>query len=117
MDSRDAERRARDRIPRGLVPLSEAVLTACFQTGMSGAISKLKADAMVSILAQRCTVYLVSKDKTVRALTSEELTKGTLVEGGRCMVFADGRERLQRLMVTRSALRAAIAAIRRSAVE
>jgi hypothetical protein len=117
MHTRDVQRRAKQRQPKGLVPLSEAVLIACFQTGMSGAVSQMQADAMAGTLARLCTLYQPSEDRIhVRALRAEDMTGGRLVERGRCMVFTDER-RLERLMVTRTALRAAIATMKRGALK
>jgi hypothetical protein len=115
VDEDGLERRAKHRLPKGLLPISEAALTVCFKTGMSGAVADGQCNQAAGMLAQLCTLYYVSKDKqAVRALSAEDLHGGTFVDSGRHMTFTDGRPPLERIFVNRSALRAAIATIRRA---
>jgi hypothetical protein len=97
---------------KGHVPVAEAAAIFCFETGMTGPYSLRNLDLMAETVARLCPIYLGSSaDETVRALTGEELRGGRFADGGKRMVFGDGRPALEHLFVTRTALRAALTLI------
>ncbi len=99
---------------KGHVPLSEAAAIFCFESGMTGPYLLRNLELMAESVAQLCAIYLGSSaDETVRALTEEELRGGRFADGGKRMVFSDGRPALEHLFITRTALRAALATIER----
>ena len=96
------------------MPVAEAVVIFCFEAGMTGPYSLRDRDLMAETVVKLCTVYVGSNaDETIRALTEDEVRGGRFVEGGKRMVFSDGRPALEHLFVTRTALRAALALMAR----
>ena len=94
--------------------MAEAAAIFCFEAGMTGPYSLGNLDLMAETVAQLCAIYLGSNaDETIRALTQDDLRGGRFVDGGKRMVFSDGRPALEHLFVTRTALRAALALISR----
>jgi hypothetical protein len=102
---------------RGHVPLAEAAATFCYESGMTGPYSLHNLDLMAITVARLCPVYLGSSaDQTISALTEDHARGGRFADGGKRMVFSDGRPALEHLFVTRTALRAALALITRSGI-
>ena len=97
------------------MPLAEAAATFCFDSGMTGPYSLRNLDLMAETVAKLCPIYLGSSaDETIRALMEHDLRGGRFADGGKRMVFSDGRPALEHLFVTRTAFRAALALIARS---
>lgn len=97
-----------------LVPMQEAALLAYLSAfGIDHTISRLSRDDMAETLAQLVTIYSVSADRTtIRCLTPADLQGGTFAEGGKWLRFGDRREPIGGLAVTRTALKAAVAALK-----
>lgn len=97
------------------MPVAEAAAIFCFESGMTGPYSLQNLDLMATTVAKLCTVYLGSSaDETIRALTEDDVRSGRFADGGRRMVFNDGRPALEHLFVTSTALRAALALMTRT---
>lgn len=97
-------------LPTGMVTLPEAARMACFESGLSGAISDAQLNEIARRLAQLLTVYVLAKagQPGTRALTAEEARDGTFADGARSLVFGDARPPLADLAVTATALRATL---------
>ena len=94
--------------------MQEAALLAYLSAfGIDQTISRLNRDGMAETLARLVTLYSVSPDGTrVRCLTPAELRGGVFAEGGKWLRFPDQREPIGGLAVTRTALKAALAALK-----
>ena len=108
------ERQAKEGLLEDLVPMPEAALLAHLSAfGMDHTISRLHRDDMARMLARLVTVYAVSDDReTVWRLAAADLEGGFFAEGGRVVRFKDGRAPITGLAVARSALKAAVAAVK-----
>jgi hypothetical protein len=108
------ENEAKQRLLEDLVPMPEAALLAHLSAfGMDHTISRLHREDMAQTLARLLTVYAVSDDReTVRRLAAADLEGGFFAEGGRVVRFKDRRAPITGLAVTRSALKAAVAAVK-----
>lgn len=108
------ENEAKERLLADLVPMPEAaLLTHLSAFGMDHTISRLHRDDMAQALARLVPVYAVSDDRqTVWSLAAADLEGGFFAEGGRVVRFTDGRPPITGLAVTRSALKAAVAAVK-----
>jgi hypothetical protein len=108
------EGEAKQRLLEDLVPMPEAALLAHLSAfGMDHTISRLHRDDMAQTLARLLTVYAVSDDRgSVQRLADADLEGGSFAEGGRVVRFKDGREPITGLAVTRTALKAAVAAVK-----
>lgn len=97
-----------------LVSLQEACLLAYISAfGIDDTISRIHRNDMAESLSQLLTVYSVSEDRqSIRRLTSAELRDGIFADGGRVVRFRDEREPITGLAVTRTALKAAVAALK-----
>jgi hypothetical protein len=102
------------RLLQELVPLYEASLLAYLSAyGIDTTITRMHRNDMAESLAQILTIYSVAEDrKTVRRVSREELQGGIFAEGGRLVRFRDDRPAIAGLAVTRSALDAAVAALK-----
>ena len=97
------------------VPLGEAAAIVCFEVGMTGPYAPRDLGIMAETVARLCTVYIGSSaDETIRVVRQDELRGGRFSDGGRRIVFNDGRPALEGLFVTRTALRAALETIQRA---
>jgi hypothetical protein len=108
------EGEARQRLLDDLVPMPEAALLAYLSAfGIDSTISRLHRNDMAETLSQLLTVYAVSEDrKTILRLAAADLEGGIFGDGGRVIRFRDEREAVTGLAVTRTALKAAVAALK-----
>jgi hypothetical protein len=99
-----------------LVPMPEASLLAYIAAhGIDNTISRVHRNDMAERLCQLLDVYCVSEDRRgVRRLDKAELRGGIFAEGGHIVRFRDKRETITGLAVTRTALKAAVAALKDS---
>jgi hypothetical protein len=100
-----------------IVTMAEAVVTAYAEVEMPllRTISGDTRNQYAKLLSRLVTVYTISADQTdVRELDSEVIAGGTFSDGGRKIVFKDGRESIGNLAITRPALRAAIEVLKSS---
>jgi hypothetical protein len=97
-------------LPTGMVTLPEAARMACFEAGLSGAISDAQLNEIASRLSQLLTLYVLADagQPASRPLTAEELNDGRFADGARLLVFGDARPPLVHLAVTATALRATL---------
>lgn len=97
-----------------LVPMAEAALLAYISAfGIDNTISRIHRNDMAENLAQILTVYCVSDDRrSVRRLAKEELAGGIFSDGGHVVRFRDARPAISGLAVTRTALKAAVGALK-----
>lgn len=114
MESLEGE--ARQALLEELVPMPEAALLAYLSAfGIDNTISRMHRNDMAETLAQLLTVYAVSEDRQrVRQLAAADLQGGIFADGGRVVRFQDARETITGLAVTRTALKAAVAALKDS---
>jgi hypothetical protein len=105
---------ARQQLLDELVPLAEAALLAYIAAfGIDTTISRVHRNDMAERLCELLVVYAVSPDRgEVRRLGKGELQGGIFAEGGNLVRFRDRRETIAGLAVTRTALRAAVAALK-----
>jgi hypothetical protein len=105
---------ARQQVLDDLVPLAEAALLAYIAAfGIDTTISRVHRNDMAERLCELLVVYAVSADRReVRRLGRGELAGGIFAEGGHLVRFRDRRETVSGLAVTRTALRAAVAALK-----
>ena len=98
------------KLPGGMVALPEAARMACFEAGVSGAISDAALNEIAHRLAQLLTVYSVAEGTpaAARAVAAEEMQGGVFIGGARSITFNDGRPSVSGLAVTASALRAVL---------
>ena len=100
-----------------MVTMAEAVVTACTEVEMPlpRTISDATRNQYAMLLSRLVTVYTISADQTdVRELDRELIAGGTFRDGGREIVFKDGRESIGNLAITRPALRGAIEVVKRA---
>lgn len=97
-----------------LVPMAEAAMLAYISAfGIDNTISRIHRNDMAERLTQLLTVYCVSEDRrSVYRLDRDELEGAIFSEGGRVVRFRDEREPITGLAVTRTALKAAVAALK-----
>jgi hypothetical protein len=100
-----------------LVTMAEACLMACVEVEgrppaeLAGSLRNCYA----ALLATRLTLYSISEDRQqVRPLEAHDIRSGKFRDGGREIFFTDGRQTIVNLAVKRSALKAAIAALKRA---
>jgi hypothetical protein len=108
------EGEARQRLLDDLVPMPEAALLAYLSAfGIDSTISRLHRNDMAETLSQLLTVYAVSEDRqSLLRLAAADLEGGVFGDGGRVIRFRDEREAITGLAVTRTALKAAVAALK-----
>ena len=97
-----------------LVPMPEAALLAYVAAfGIDNTISRVHRNDMAETLCQLLTVYCVSADRqSLWRLDQPDLEGGMFADGGQVMRFRDQRETLAGLAVTRTELKAALAALK-----
>ncbi|HVL34034.1 MAG TPA: hypothetical protein VM489_00035 [Burkholderiales bacterium] len=97
-----------------LVPLPKAILIAYFDTvGLAATISEAQRNQMAEALFKVLQVYALAPDGSVaRTLSAEDVRGATFTDRGGALSYADGREKISGLAVTRTALEAAIAALK-----
>ena len=97
-----------------LVPMPEAALLAYIAAfGIDNTISRVHRNDMAERLCQLLAVYCVSEDRRdVRRVDKAELEGGIFADGGHIVRFRDDREAISGLAVTRTALKAALAALK-----
>jgi hypothetical protein len=108
------EGEARQQVLNELVPMPEAALLAYIAAfGIDNTISRVHRNDMAESLCRLLTVYCVSEDReSVRRLDKAELQGGIFADGGHIVRFRDAREPISGLAVTRTALKAAVAALK-----
>jgi hypothetical protein len=113
-DPRHLEGEARQRVINELVPMPEAALLAYIAAfGIDTTISRVHRNDMAERLCQLLVVYCVSEDgQSVRRLDKGALRGGIFADGGHIVRFRDKRESITGLAVTRTALKAAVAALK-----
>jgi hypothetical protein len=113
-DPRQLEEEARQEVLNDLVPMPEAALLAYVAAfGIDTTISRVHRNDMAERLCQLLVVYCVSDDqKSVRRLGKAELKGGIFADGGHIVRFRDRRKSISGLAVTRTALKAALAALK-----
>jgi hypothetical protein len=113
-DPNQLQGEARQQVLNELVPMPEAALLAYIAAfGIDNTISRVHRNDMAERLCQLLTVYCVSEDRqSVRRLDKAELEGGIFADGGHIVRFRDEREPITGLAVTRTALRAAVAALK-----
>jgi hypothetical protein len=107
---------ARQAVLNELVPMPEAALLAYIAAfGIDNTISRVHRNDMAESLCRLLTVYCVAQDrKSVRRLGKAELEGGIFADGGHIVRFRDERQAIAGLAVTRTALKAAVAALKDS---
>jgi hypothetical protein len=112
----DSDREARHKLPNDLVTMAQAAVKAYLETvGPATTLTELQRNEMADFLARLVEVYFVSGDReTIRTLGAAEVRGGRFVDGGRTILFKDGREPMSGLAVTRASLNTAIEAMKRS---
>jgi hypothetical protein len=101
-----------------LVTLAEAAVGVCFQVEDSPArpITNATLNMYAIVLSRLVTLYAISEDRQqIRRLTREDIAGGVFRDGGRELYFADGRQIIRGLAVTRNALKGAIEVMKREA--
>jgi hypothetical protein len=108
------EGEAREQVLAELVPMPEAALLAYIAAfGIDNTISRVHRNDMAEQLCQLLTVYCVSDDRrNVRMVDKAELQGGIFADGGHIVRFRDQRAAISGLAVTRTALKAAVAALK-----
>lgn len=98
-----------------LTALGEAAVLTCLRIQGPGAGFTLDVlDRYAQALSRLTTIYTVSADREyVRALVANEVQGGRFADGGRVLVFNDGRQSIGGLAVRRNELYAAIETLRR----
>jgi hypothetical protein len=113
----NTNRQKQHELLNSLITMSEGALMACVhvQGGAPlSAIPDVVRNTFAELLAQLVTIYAISEDRAqVRALTIDDIRGGTFRDGGREIVFGDGRETIRGLALSRPALQVAIATLRR----
>jgi hypothetical protein len=99
-----------------LVTMVEAALTACVAAeGPMSSIPDATRNRYAELLSRLVTVYALSEDREqVRALSRSDTEGAKFRDGGREIFSSDGRVPLRDLAVTRSALKAAVAVLKRA---
>jgi hypothetical protein len=99
-----------------LVPMPEAALLAYIAAfGIDNTISRVHRNDMAESLSRLLDVYCISEDRqSSRRVDRAELAGGIFADGGHVVRFRDAREPITGLAVTRTALKAAIAALKDS---
>ena len=88
--------------------------TSAVDIGVTESIHRPPHDRNGTILSRFATIYAVSEDrKDIRALGPDDLRGGQFRDGGREIVFPDGRTKLTGLAMRRSELAWAIDALKR----
>ena len=97
-----------------LVPMAEAAMLAYISAfGIDNTISRVHRNDMAEQLCQLLTVYCISDDRqNVRIVDKPELQGGIFADGGHIVRFRDQRAAISGLAVTRTALKAAVAALK-----
>lgn len=113
-DPRHLEGQARQEVLDELVPMPEAALLAYVAAfGIDNTISRVHRNDMAERLCQLLAVYCVSEDRrSLRRLDKAELRGGIFSDGGHVVRFRDKRKTITGLAVTRTALKAALAALK-----
>jgi hypothetical protein len=113
-DPKYLEGEVRQQVLDELVPMPEATLLAYIAAfGIDNTISRVHRNDMAELLCQLLAVYCVSEDrKSIRRLSKAELQGGIFGDGGHIVRFRDKRETITGLAVTRTALKAAVAALK-----
>jgi hypothetical protein len=94
--------------------MPEAALLAYLSAfGIDSTISRLHRNDMAETLSQLLTVYAVSEDRQrILRLAAADLEDGIFADGGKVVRFRDERESITGLAVSRTALKAAVAALK-----
>ena len=94
--------------------MPEAALLAYIAAyGIDNTISRVHRNDMAERLCQLLTVYCLSEDRQqVRIIERAELQGGIFADGGHIVRFRDERPAISGLAVTRTALKAAVAALK-----
>jgi hypothetical protein len=97
-----------------LVPMPEAALLAYIAAaGIDNTISRVHRNDMAETLCRLLPVYSVAADrKSGRRLDPADFEGGIFADGGHTVRFRDQRESITGLAVTRTALKAAVAALK-----
>jgi hypothetical protein len=105
---------ARQQVLEEFVPMPEAALLAYIAAfGIDNTISRVHRNDMAETLCRLLSVYCVSEDRqSLWRLEKSDLEGGMFAEGGQLVRFPDEREALAGLGVTRSELKAALAALK-----
>lgn len=105
---------ARQQVLDDLVPMPEAALLAYIAAfGIDNTISRVHRNDMAETLCKLLTVYCASQDrKSLLRLDPADLQGGVFQDGGQIVRFGDARASLTGLAVTRTALKAALAALK-----
>jgi hypothetical protein len=113
-DSAWLEGEAAERLLPELVTLQEAALLAHIAaSGIDTTITRLHRNDMAVSLCALLTVYAVSDDRRrIRQVSAAELRGGVFSDGGGTVHFRDGRLPITGLAVTRTALKAAVHALK-----
>jgi hypothetical protein len=107
----DPTREARHKFLNNAVTMTEAAFFACIETtgGTPRRIPAVELNLMAGVLAALVNVFSVADDRsTVKQLGKETLKGGTFSEGGRVLMFVDGRSSIGDLVVTRNEFKAAL---------
>lgn len=98
-----------------LTMLGEAAVLACLRVkGPSSGFTLAVLNLYAQALSRLATIYVVSEDREhIRALAPGDLQGGKFRDGGREVVFTDGRAKISRLAVRLRELHPAIEALKR----
>jgi hypothetical protein len=105
---------SRQQVLEEFVPMPEAALLAYVAAfGIDNTISRVHRNDMAENLCQLLTVYCVSADRhDLWRLDKPDVHGGVFADGGQVVRFRDQREPLTGLGVTRTELKAALAALK-----
>jgi hypothetical protein len=94
--------------------MADAAVAACVAVqGDASSIPGVTRNLYAELLSRLVTCYVLSEDRDeIGALQRCDIDGGTFQEGGREIFFADGRQTISGLAVTRTALKAAIEVLR-----
>lgn len=107
----DPNREARHKFLNNAVTMAEACLLGCMETSASKAnkFSEEELNKMAGLFSGLVSLFSVRDTRdTVELVKSERLRGGTFKDGGRVIVFIDGRQPLEDLVMTRTAFKAAL---------
>jgi hypothetical protein len=100
-----------------LVTMAEAATIACFQLeNRTQPIAQETRDLYAHFLSRLVTLFAISEDRQqIRRLTRDHIAGGAFRDGGREIYFPNGRETIREVVMTRTALKAAIEVMKRAA--
>ena len=105
------EREARHKFLNNAVTMAEACSLACMETGATKTkeFSEEELNKMAGLFAGLVSLFSVRDTQdTVELVKAERLRGGRFKDGGRVVVFIDGRQPLEDLVMTRTAFKAAL---------